>query len=136
MYRRTADARKRLVERMGEIARGGPVAGPVDDPESFFAQYYATVGLDDLRVRQVEDLVGGALAHVRLAGRRLPGSPVVRVYNPDPSTDGWESSHTIVEIVNDDMPFLVDSTAMVVTARGHYIHLTAVSYTHLRAHET
>ncbi len=124
MYRRTADARKRLIERMGEIARDRSGDVPVEDPESFFAQYYATVGLDDLRVRQAADLAGGALAHARMAEKRTPGTPLVRVYNPDPATDGWESSHTIVEIVNDDMPFLVDSTAMVVTARGQYIHLT------------
>ncbi len=124
MYRRTADARKRLIERTGEIAREAADRGLIHDMEGFLDQYYGTVGLDDLRVRKPEDLAGGALAHVALASQRLPGTPLVRVYNPNPEDDGWESSHTIVEIVNDDMPFLVDSTAMLVNVRGPYVHLT------------
>ena len=124
MYRRTADARKRLIERTGEIARDASDRGRIGDMPGFLDQYYRTVGLDDLRVRKPEDLAGGALAHVALADQRLPGTPLVRVYNPERETDGWQSSHTIVEIVNDDMPFIVDSTAMVVNSRGPYVHLT------------
>lgn len=34
----------------------------------------------------------------------------VRVYDPrQQESHGWKSTHTIVEIVTDDMPFLVDS---------------------------
>jgi len=36
----------------------------------------------------------------------------VRAYNPTREQHGWQSTHTVVEIVNDDMPFLVDSVAM------------------------
>ena len=49
-----------------------------------------------------------ALALWRFAEQRQNGAAQVRVYNPDPAADGWSSPHTIVEIVNDDMPFLVD----------------------------
>ncbi len=37
----------------------------------------------------------------------------MRVFNPQPERDGWASPHTIVEVVTDDMPFLVDSLAVV-----------------------
>ena len=46
------------------------------------------------------------------ARRREPGEPNVRVYNPDFEQHGWQSTHTVVEIVTDDMPFLVDSMSM------------------------
>ena len=40
---------------------------------------------------------------------RAPGAAKVRVYNPEFEQHGWQSTHTAVEIVTDDMPFLVDS---------------------------
>ena len=32
----------------------------------------------------------------------------MRVFNPDPKKDGWSAPCTVIEAVNDDMPFLVD----------------------------
>jgi glutamate dehydrogenase len=52
------------------------------------------------------------------------GSPKLRVYNPQLDRDGWESLHTIVEIVNDDMPFLVDSVTMEINRQGLAAYLT------------
>src|SRR5919108_43358 len=36
---------------------------------------------------------------------------------------GWQSGHTVVELVCDDMPFLVDSTTMELSGHGTGIHL-------------
>ncbi|MFC6671193.1 hypothetical protein [Marinobacterium aestuariivivens] len=33
----------------------------------------------------------------------------IRVFNPDPERDGWRSAHSIIEILMDDMPFIVAS---------------------------
>src|SRR2546430_12490942 len=41
----------------------------------------------------------------------------------EPDTDGWSSPHTIVEIVNDDMPFLVDSVTAAVNDSGREVRL-------------
>ena len=45
----------------------------------------------------------------KFAQNRKPGTAKIRVFNPDRKKDGWSCGHTVVEIVNDDMPFLVDS---------------------------
>ena len=37
--------------------------------------------------------------------------------------DGWQSTHTAVEIVTDDMPFLIDSVSMELNRRGFGVHL-------------
>ena len=47
----------------------------------------------------------------------------MRVFNPTIEEHGWQSTHTIVEIVNDDMPFLVDSVTMEVNRHGLTLHL-------------
>ena len=47
----------------------------------------------------------------------------VRVYNPQFDNRGWQSTHTVIEIVTDDMPFLVDSARMAINREGYAIHL-------------
>src|SRR3712207_5961966 len=47
----------------------------------------------------------------------------LRVYNPRFEEHGWQTTHTVVEMVNDDMPFLVDSTRMEISRQGYGIHL-------------
>lgn len=36
---------------------------------------------------------------------------------------GWESSHTVLQVVNDDMPFLVDSVTMALADLGIGVHV-------------
>jgi glutamate dehydrogenase len=123
MQKRSADARSRCLQRIEEAAvAAGEEFGL--DVGAFIHQYYRNTALDDLKDRAVEDLAGAALSHLRLALRRKPGVPCIRVGNPVPRTDGWSSGHSIVQIVTDDMPFLVDSTSMVLNRSGRYIHLT------------
>ena len=59
---------------------------------------------------------------VAFRGRRRPGEARVRVYNPG-AGDGWSSPHTIVEIVDDDMPFLVDSVTAAINESGREVRL-------------
>ena len=47
--------------------------------------------------------------------------------------DGWTQPSTIVEVVTDDMPFLVDSLAMVLNACGVAIHLMVHPVLRVRA---
>ena len=77
----------------------------------------------DVVERSAADLCGGALALWHFAAQRRPGEARVRVYNPTAGKDGWHSPHTIVEIVNDDMPFLVDSVAAAINERGDVVRL-------------
>jgi glutamate dehydrogenase len=54
---------------------------------------------------------------------RPQGLPKIRVFNPDLERHGWHSPHTVIEIVNDDMPFLVDSLTMELARLQLGIHL-------------
>ena len=97
--------------------------GQAEDVERFVRAYYAHVAPDDLTDRNDRDLYGAALAHWSLARVRKRGEIKVHVYNPNVEEHGWDSPHTVVETVVDDMPFLVDSVSMQVTAYGSAIHL-------------
>jgi glutamate dehydrogenase len=105
--------------RLHEQLRDGEAA----QAEAFARQYYRWVSPDDLAERTAADLYGAALAHFNLARTRTPGAPTLRVYNPQSDDHGWQSTHTAVEIVTDDMPFLIDSVTMELNRRDLGVHL-------------
>ena len=91
--------------------------------ERFVRLYYGWVPAEDLAGRDPLDIYGAALAQWNLMHKRAPGEAKVRVYNPDFEQHGWQSTHTVVEIVTDDMPFLVDSVSMELSRQAYGIHL-------------
>ena len=92
-------------------------------PSASRAQLYRWVATEDVAERDPLDLYGLALGHFNFARQRAPGTPKVRVYNPRFEDHGWQSTHTAVEIVTDDMPFLIDSVSMELNRRGFGVHL-------------
>ncbi|HET7480746.1 MAG TPA: NAD-glutamate dehydrogenase [Rubrobacteraceae bacterium] len=91
--------------------------------EEFVRQFYGWITPEDLAGRSSIDVYGAAVSHWTLAQTRETGSTKMRVYNPQFEEHGWQSSHTAVEIVTDDMPFLVDSVRMEINREGYAIHL-------------
>jgi glutamate dehydrogenase len=91
--------------------------------ETFIRQFYGQVDPEDLAERSISDLCGAALAYLDFMAEFKPGAPKLRIYNPQSQKDGWESTHTVIEIVNDNMPFLVDSVTMEVNRQGLTLHL-------------
>ena len=47
----------------------------------------------------------------------------MRVHTPTVEENGWTCSHSVVEVVTDDMPFLVDSVTNELTRQGRGIHV-------------
>ena len=90
--------------------------------ERFLRQFYAAVAPEDVADMSPESLTGSALALWRLAQSRPAKQAKVRVYNPRLADHGWTCGHTVVEIVNDDMPFLVDSVAGWISQKGLGLH--------------
>ncbi|HVC52486.1 MAG TPA: NAD-glutamate dehydrogenase [Stellaceae bacterium] len=111
--RATEIAKAELVRRAAALAEKAEGARA----RHFVEEFYQHVPPADLATRDPADLCGAALGLWRFAARRPPGMAAVRVYHPQ--AEGRSSPHTIVEIVNDDMPFLVDTVAATIgAARG------------------
>jgi glutamate dehydrogenase len=106
-----------------KLVRTKIAAAQRESVEEFAIRYFQDVEPEDLAERQAGDLYGAALSHWNFARKRDPGHARVRVFNPTVEEHGWQSTHTIVEIVNDDMPFLVDSVTMEVNRHRLMIHL-------------
>ncbi len=119
---------ERIVERVR--ARVGPGAGGAGGDadaalgaERFVRQFYAHVPPADMLGEEPDNLAGAALALWNFAQERKPGEARVRVYRPRIESVGWESSHSVVEVVNDDMAFLVDSVASALRRQGIDVQL-------------
>ena len=98
-----------IIEKVVALLRERVPEEKIAETERFIRQYYRRVEADDLAERNLPDLCCAALAQLDFMRVFKAGAAKVRVYNPQSARDGWQSTHTVVEIVNGDMPFLVDS---------------------------
>ncbi|HKN57175.1 MAG TPA: NAD-glutamate dehydrogenase [Amycolatopsis sp.] len=73
--------------------------------------YYRHIPAEEIVGDDPVDLVGAVRSHLQLAKHRMPGRPAVRLLNPTVAEDGWSREATVVQVVTDDMPYLVDSVA-------------------------
>jgi glutamate dehydrogenase len=123
MHFPTHEQKQALLEQAMRIADQRQTGAAARDTRAFIVEYYEQLDAEDLASRNPEDLYGAAMAHLQLARRFTSGTPKLRVYNPRTEEHGWASPHTVIEIVNDDMPFLVDSVTMEVNRQGYTLHL-------------
>src|ERR1700748_1201255 len=93
--------------------RGGESRTLADVQQRFVKGYFRGVGEEDLAERTPGLLARMALDHFEFGVKRIPGQSLVRVFNPDPERDGFDSPATLVVTVTNDMPFLVDSLGIV-----------------------
>jgi glutamate dehydrogenase len=122
------DAKREQLTRAAEAAAefsdrdaGGSGAG--ERPDAFLEAYYRHVAADDILTRNPSQLSALAFLHRRLAMERSTGSAIVRVHTPTSEADGWPTARSLVQIVTDDMPFLVTSVTAELTRQGRAIHL-------------
>ncbi|MGR4068977.1 NAD-glutamate dehydrogenase [Billgrantia sp. C5P2] len=109
-----------------------------EEVEAFARHFYATVPLEDLADRRLDDLYGATLSVWHFIQNFDHASPKVRVFNPDFEEHGWQSSHTFVAVLHEDMPFLVDSVRIELNRRGltvHAIHNAVLAVERNRSHD-
>ncbi|MGF1703417.1 NAD-glutamate dehydrogenase [Photobacterium makurazakiensis] len=106
----------------------GLIQDKIESPQQPLVEVFAQRLLgqladDDLLQRNESDLYGAVLSLWHHLVQNKPNQISVRVYNPTLSRYGWQSTHTVVEIVTPDRPFLVDSVRMTLTRLGMTSHL-------------
>lgn len=148
MQTKLDEAKAELLTRAAKVADnspGGGVGGPGGTPRvragsagtgadqgerpgqdmllSYLQRYYLHTAPEDISGRDPVDVFGAASSHYRLAENRPQGTANVRVHTPTVEENGWTSSHSVVEVVTDDMPFLVDSVTNELSRQGRGIHV-------------
>ncbi|MFD8634367.1 NAD-glutamate dehydrogenase [Streptomyces sp. NPDC059533] len=135
MQTKLDEAKAELLARAARVAENSPAGGLLptgseqgerpdkDTVLSYLQRYYLHTAPEDLSDRDPVDVFGAALSHYRLAENRPQGTANVRVQTPTVEENGWTSSHSVVEVVTDDMPFLVDSVTNELSRQGRGIHV-------------
>ncbi|HET6153487.1 MAG TPA: NAD-glutamate dehydrogenase [Marmoricola sp.] len=118
------DGKAELLERLCAYAESHP-RGLEDFPVATALRgYYRHVAPEDLLDRNEVDLYGAVVHQLRSGTERPQGTAVVRIFTPTVTDEGWSAvGRTVVEVITDDMPFLVDSVTMALDQADHDVHL-------------
>ena len=82
----------------------------LDKFSNFIQEFYIENKLVDFENYNTESLYYYSLSAYKFLNQQKSNNFNIRIYNPSKANDGFESPYTIIEIVNKDMPFLVDSS--------------------------
>ncbi|GAA4650525.1 NAD-glutamate dehydrogenase [Kistimonas scapharcae] len=69
-----------------------------------------------------DEMYGAFLCLWQFIQQRPAGQSLVRAYNPTPEEHQWHSTHSVIEILSGDMPFLVSSMIMELDRQELHIH--------------
>jgi glutamate dehydrogenase len=120
------EAKDDLIDKACELAssrRSGSGPG-ADTGAGLLRHFYRHVAPEDVTERSEVDLYGAAMSQYKLASERPQGTARIRVFTPTVAEHGWSADgHTVVEVVTDDMPFLVDSVTMVLNEQNREVHM-------------
>ncbi|WP_426356934.1 NAD-glutamate dehydrogenase [Pseudocolwellia sp. HL-MZ19] len=84
---------------------------------------YGNISTLDLNNRNDSDMYGATLSLWNTLNEHKDQHPIIKVFNPQVSKHGWKSSHTVIEVIVRDMPFLVDSLRIALGRLGLTPHL-------------
>lgn len=123
MSQRAERLKDDLIQKLIEYTEQKLEKSKALDLAIFISRFYANVAAEDMLSRDLEDLFGGALSLWSFGQHREQGEARIRLINPRAEKDGWHSPHSVIEIVNDDMPFLVDSVTAALNRRDIMVYL-------------
>src|SRR5436305_2073271 len=94
-------------------------------PPNVVVDLFGRTAAEDLMRYEPDELALLAEQGFGLLAHRKPNEPVIRLHSPGAAAAGRLKHVSVLDIVNDDMPFLVDSVMGELTDRGIDIHLVA-----------
>jgi glutamate dehydrogenase len=124
MYQVSSKEHRNIVAAIMRSPRRPAKLAPGLDWRVYLQTYFASVETRDLADHDPVQLAAAALSHLHFAMKRRR-TALVRVFNPTLREHGFVSPHTIIDVVNDDMPFLVDSISLALTERSLTLHFLA-----------
>ncbi len=122
--RRVGDMKQTIVAKITSARVSSKVLRKPSHIRQFLNQYFENVPVEDLLGRSESAMAGAAVDHLDFGATRRKGQALLRVFNPNKKEHGYVSTYTFVEMINDDMPFLVDSVAAAINRRRLSVHIT------------
>ena len=122
--RRGSDRKDSIVQDILSARVGNSPLSSRQQVRHFLQQYVADVPVEDLEGRSTRIMAEIALSHLRFGATRRRGQAHLRIYNPSEEEHGYTSPYTFVEMVNSDMPFLVNSVSAAIIRHDLSVHIT------------
>ena len=104
-----AIVREELLEALVDEVRSRLPEEERDPAAALTRRAFAHVPPEELLDTPREDEAAALTSLWRLGRARRPRELALRVMNPSAEREGWTSAHTVIQIVNDDMSFLLAS---------------------------
>ena len=123
MQTKADNSRRSLLEQIKSVLASRMPVKAAKQAAIFSDIYFKRIPLTDLGKDSAVTFATMVARQLEFLQQRKTGDSLVRVFNPDNKNDGWECKHTIVELANDDMPFLVDTANMAMRGFNFYVHL-------------
>ena len=92
------------------------------DVMHFAEHFYKFAALEELTNWSEDAFYGATLSTWKFLQNFNSNTPKIRLFNPDINLDGWQSPHTFIQILNTDMPLLVDSLRLLINRRHLTLH--------------
>ena len=122
--RRSGDARQQIIDAILTSRASTRSLKKTSDIKRYLKQYFVDVPYEDLEGRSEPVMARVALDHLEFGAERRRGQALLRIFNATEKEHGYSSSFTFVEMINDDMPFLVDSVAAAINRQNLAVHIT------------
>ncbi|MGY6588196.1 MAG: NAD-glutamate dehydrogenase [Wenzhouxiangella sp.] len=120
MNKNSNDGKQQLLDAIVERVaseKGGK------EKAAFAQRFYQRLPFGEFESAEVGPLAALVRGLFDFASQRRSGEVKLRIFNPEASQEGWSSSHTVIEIINDDRPFLVDSVVLALSELDLTAHL-------------
>ncbi len=110
---------KNLIQKVTEVAKH---EGADKNFIEFLSVFYSQNQGRDFHRYSTQELYDYARLGFSFFANKKVHEPKIRIYNPSLNQDGFESQYTVLEMVNEDMPFLVDSIVSYLDRHGIKIY--------------
>jgi len=100
-----------VVKDLVELTHARLAPEEAEQVATFLRALYSGPTALDLFGERIEHLYAAAVSLSRFMRERKEHEVKVRIFNPTIDEQGYSSSHTVIEVVQPDMPFLVDSVS-------------------------
>lgn len=113
-----------LIEKINDIFQKKFKLDPIDGSEfnRFVSIFYGQNKISDFEKYSTDLLCHCAISSLNFIKNPRNKGFAIRIFNPTQGSEGFESNQTLIEIINDDMPFLVDSVVSFLDKHGIVIN--------------
>ncbi|MCH7822064.1 MAG: NAD-glutamate dehydrogenase [Proteobacteria bacterium] len=122
--RRGYDRKGKIVHAILSARVSSSILPTTAQTRRFLKQYVTDVPVEDLIGRSPQIMAQVALSHLEFGAQRRKGQSRIRIFNPIEEKHGYTSPFTFIELINDDMPFLVNSITAAINRHDLAVHIT------------